>query len=267
MMGYITRSDRSMLVAMPGAHPMGHYGHVPFLMARRGSAIANALGLTPMPGVAAAAFDDKLVGAPDESFVFRCLDGCDLDVDGGTTAVDNRATQLAQMYRIAPGKRLRNDLRRWANATATIRGGELTNSSAHPDAGKVWTFGAYQQPLTDATLYSAANATVRLFAGTAVTSYRPQAGEVAELWVVSSAGPRSDVPDPKRLAHGEILFQFFANADPLVATCEQAEGRLTVATELPCSQTAIASSVARASAAMPPHVDLCFGGGWCEDCV
>lgn len=266
MMGYITRSDRSILVAMPGPHPMGHYPHVPFLMARTGSAVANALGLTSMPAVVAGAFDDRLADAPSGAFVFRCLEGCDIDIDGGAVAVANRATQLAQMYKIARAKRLRNDLRRWANATVTLRGGQLDNSAAHPDAGKVWSFGSYQQPLTDATLYSAAGATIRVAAGTSISTYTPAAGELAELWVVSSAGPRTDIADPKRLTHGEILFQYFADAEPVTATCEQAEGRITLATDLPCATSASASRVSRVAAAMPPYVDLCFGGGWCETC-
>ena len=236
-------------------------------MARTGSAVATALGLTAMPGVVAGAFDDRLADAPSGAFVFRCLDGCDIEIDSGTNAVDNQATHLAQMYRIAQGKRLRNDLRRWSNATVTLRGGRLDNSAAHPDAGKLWTFGSYQQPLTDATLYSAATATVRLAAGTTVTTYIADAGEMAELWVVSSAGPRTDIADPKRLDHGAILFQYFADAEPVTATCEQAEGRITLATELPCSTDALASRHARASAAMPPYVDLCYGGGWCDPCV
>lgn len=266
MMGYITRSDRSMLVALPGHHPMGHYPHVPFLMAPTGSKIATALGLTSMPGVVAGAFDDQLVDAPSGAFAFRCLEGCDMEIGGGG-AVSNRATHLAQMYSISRGKRLRNDLRRWANATVALRGGVLDNSKAHPDAGKIWSFGDHKQPLTDATVYSASAATLRLAAGTNVASYTPAPGETADLWVVSSAGPRTDLADPKRLPHVEVLFQYFADAEPVVPTCAEAEGRITLATELPCSTSASASRTIRASAAMPPFVDLCAGGGWCEECV
>jgi hypothetical protein len=266
MMGYITRTDRSILVAMPGAHPLGHYAHVPFLMARAGSSVAGALGLTPMPGVAAGAFDDRLADALDSGFVFRCLEGCDLEIDAGGAEVINRATQLAQMNRITPGKRLRNDLRRWSSASVTLRGGALDNSAAHPDAGKIWSFGAHQQALTDATLFTAPAATLRLASGANVLTCQCPAGELSQLWVVSSAGPRTDAPDPKRLVHGEILFQFFANAESVTATCEQAEGRVTMATELPCSPIAYAARTIRHRAEMPPHVDLCYGGGWCEPC-
>jgi hypothetical protein len=267
MMGYVTRSDGSMVVAMPGQHSFAHYTHVPFLMARTGSRIAAELGLTAMPSVVAGAFDDRLVDEPAGAFVFRCLDGCDAEIDAAAGKVDNQATQLAQMYRIAGGKRLRNDLRRWASGTITLRGGRLDNSAAHPDAGKVWTFGSYQQPLTDATLYTAGTATLRLSAGTNVSTFRVEPGETADLWIVSSAGPRLDIIDPKRLAHAATLFQYFADADPIIPTCNEAGGRITLATDLPCSNSAIASRVIKAPAGMPPHVDLCPGGGWCDPCV
>jgi hypothetical protein len=265
MMGYISRTDGSMLVALPGRDPMGHYAHVPFLMARTGSVIANALEMTSMPAVVAGAFDNRLADAPAGAFVFRCLEGCDIEVDGGAESVDNRATQLAHMYAIARGKRLRSDIRRWSNATVTLRGGRLENSAAHPDAGKVWSFGAHRQALTDATIYSAAGATLRLTAGNVVSTLVDNGADGGELWVVSSAGPRTDAPDPKRLEHGAILFQYFADAEPVTATCEEAEGRLTVASDLPCSGT-FASRRVGAVAAAPPHVDLCYGGGWCPEC-
>ncbi|HUE88503.1 MAG TPA: hypothetical protein VMO26_20695 [Vicinamibacterales bacterium] len=267
MMGYISRTDGSILVALPGLHPMGHYAHVPFLMARSGSAIASALQMTPMPGVVAGAFDDRLVNAPDSGFVFRCLEGCDVDIDArsGISAVANRASHLAQMYTIAKGRRLRNDVRRWSQATVTLRGGRLDNSAAHPDAGKIWSFGSHQQPLTDATLYTADDATLQLSAGSSIVSYSADNETPGELWVISSAGPRTDAPNPKRLEHGAILFQYFAEAEPVIATCEEAEGRLTLATELPCSGNGLASRVGRITATAPPHVDLCYGGGWCDD--
>ena len=45
MMTFVERTDRSFLVATPGQHALHHMTHVPFLMARKGSAVANALGL------------------------------------------------------------------------------------------------------------------------------------------------------------------------------------------------------------------------------
>jgi hypothetical protein len=267
MMGYITRSDRSVMVAMPGSHALGHYSHVPFLMARSGSAIATALGMTSMPGVAAGAFDMSLADAPSGAFVYRCLDGCDLEIvsANGAVAVDNRATQIAQMQAIAPGKRLRSNLRRWAQSTVTIQGGVLTNSAAHPDAGKTWSFGDFKQKLTDATLYRSDAATVRMAVDDRVLSFAVDAAAPAKLWIVSAAGPRTDPPNPKRLEHGRILFEYLDDAAAIVPTCDEAEGRITLATELPCAaQTA--STRGGASITAPPYTEFCPGGGWCAPC-
>jgi hypothetical protein len=263
-MGYITRSDRSLLVALPGQHPLGHHRHVPFLMGRAGSPIATALGLTPMPGVVAGAFDMELADAHPDGFVFRCLDGIDLEVISrdGTRAVDNRASQLAHMHAIAPGKRLRNNLRRWSSASVTVHGGVLLNSAAHPDAGKVWSFGSYQQQLTDATLYTSAAASVRVNVGARVFEYVAADAQTSDLWVVSSAGPRTDAPNPKRLDHAQVLFHYFADAEPVIPTCEDAQGRLTLPTELPCSE-GWASTRGTTARTAPPFTDLCPGGGSC----
>jgi hypothetical protein len=265
MMGYVTRSDRSLMVAMPGSHGLGHYSHVPFLMARSGSGIASALGMTPMPGVAAGAFDMTLADMPSGAFVYRCLDGCDLEISSSNavTAVDHRATQIAQMQAIAPGKRLRSNLRRWAQATVTVQGGSLDNSAAHPDAGKVWSFGSYKQAITDATLYRSEEASVRLIVGSQVLRYAADATTDGQLWVVSAAGPRTDPPNPKRLEHGRILFEYFDDATAVVPTCEDAEGRITLATELPCAPPAIASTRGGTAAMAPPYTEFCPGGGWC----
>jgi hypothetical protein len=265
MMYYVRRSDGSVLVAVPGSHPMGHHQHVPFLMARAGSPIASALGLVPMPGVVAGAFDNRLTDAPAGGFVFRCLEGIDVDIvaKDGTNVVDHRATYLAQMNQIAPGKRLRNDLRRWSPATVTVHGGRLDNAAAHPDAGKIWTFGSHQQRLTDATLYSTSAASVRLHSGARVDSFVADGSAPADLWVVSSAGPRVDLPDPKRLEHSVMLFQFLSDATPVIPTCAEAEGRLTLATEIPCSSTTVASTHGGFTPAAPPFAELCYGGGDC----
>jgi hypothetical protein len=263
MMGYITRSDRSLLIAMPGEHTMGHYSHVPFLMARTGSRIARALGLTPMPGVVAGAFDMTLADTQADAFAFRCLDGCDMEIraQAGDSPVQNRATYLAQMQAIRPGKRLRSNLRRWAQSTITVQGGTLINSAAHPDAGKVWSFGSYRQRLTDATLYGCSAGTIRLDSGSRVSKFVSD-GTADELWVVSAAAPRTEVPNPKRLEHGNLLFQFFADAEPVVPTCEEAEGRITLATDMPCTSGSASMGHAAARTA-PPFSDLCPGGGWC----
>jgi hypothetical protein len=263
MMGYITRSDQSLLIALPGEHKMGHFSHVPFLMARTGSRIAKALGLTPMPGVVAGAFDIELADTQADAFVFRCLDGCDLEVraQSGETGVQNRATYIAQMQAIRPGKRLRHNLRRWAQSTITVQGGTLVNSAAHPDAGKVWSFGNYQQRLTDATLYGCSAGTVRLDSGARVSSFTSVGSAADELWVVSAAAPRTDAPNPKRLEHGQLLFEYFADAESITPTCDEAQGRITLATDMPCALGSASMGHAAATAA-PPFSDLCPGGSW-----
>jgi hypothetical protein len=267
MMMYVTRSDGSLWITLPGEHTSGHYSHIPFLMARAGSRIANALGMAVLPGVVAGAFDDRLTDALPGSFAYRCLDGADLEVISRDvdTLVDHRATHLAQMNRIAAGKRVRGDLRRWSRTSVTVSGGRLDNSAAHPDAGKIWSFGDHQQPLTDATLYRTPSAYLRLSVGREVFALDADETKPAELWVVSAAGPNTSTPNPKRLEHSLMLFEFFSEATPVIATCEEAEGRVTLATEYPsCSTPALASRAGGASRLAPPFVELCTGGGCCD---
>lgn len=266
LMLYVTRSDGSLMVALPGGHPLGHYSHVPFLMAPQNSAIADALGMKPHPGVVPGAFDARLATASANAFAFRCLEGLDVEIVAqGGGAVDHRATHLAQMTHITKGKRLRSDLRRWSVGTISVRGGQLDNAAAHPDAGKVWTFGDVTQPLTDATMYRAGAATVRLYSGAHVDAFAADAKKLNELWVVCAAGPRSDAPDPKRLEHASLLFEFFSNATAVVPTCAAAEGRITLATEYPCGAPTLASLTAGAAPSAPPFSELCPGGGGCCD--
>jgi hypothetical protein len=263
---YVTRSDGSVMVALPGGHSLGHYGHVPFLMAPQSSAIADALEMSAQPGVVPGAFDARLADVPAGAFAFRCLEGLDVEIVGSTSApVTHRATHLAQMNRVASGKRLRGDLRRWALGTVSLRGGQLDNAAAHPDAGKIWTFGDFSQPLTDATLYRAAAASIRVYSGARVQSFTADAADPGELWIVSAAGPRADVPNPKRLEHAGLLFEFFSGATVITPTCEEAEGRITLATELPCGATAVASAVGGYARTAPPFSELCPGGGGCCD--
>ena len=262
MMGFVERSDHSLLVSLPGNHRFGHVVHVPFMMARAGSRIASELGLTRMPGVIGTAFDYELAGASTAPFVFRCLDHTDLSIisAGHPVAVDNRATHLAQMHRIAPGKRLRANIRQSSHAAISLQGGRLVNASAHPDAGRVWSFGSYQQPLTDAVSYYSSDAKVRLESGTEARTFAVSEREFEELWIVSAAASRSDVPDPKRLEHGGVLFDYFEDATPITATCAEAEGWATTPSELPCSSGAVASLAGGVAREYPPFVDLCYGG-------
>ena len=83
MMTFVERSDRSFLVATPGQHAMDHMTHVPFLMARAGSAAAKALGMVRAPGVVPAAFDTELVNTNPDEFVYRNLDNTSIEVIAG----------------------------------------------------------------------------------------------------------------------------------------------------------------------------------------
>lgn len=263
LMFYLTRTDRSVLVALPGTHPMGHYDHVTFMMARAGTPAAAALGMTPMSTVVPGAFDMRLANELSGAFVFRCLEGIDLEVEpaDGVAAVDHRADQIAQLDVIAPGKRVRGDLQRWSRATVALRGGRLDNAAAHPDAGKVWSFGSHRQRLTDATRYYNPAATLRLASGREVSALTADAARPAEIWIVSAAGPRTDAPNPRRLEHASLLFEFLSGATPVIATCDEAEGRITFPTELPCQSMMVAGLRAGFVSADPPHSELCPGGG------
>ena len=58
---------------------------------------------------------------------------------------------MALLNRIAPGKRVRGNIEKWASSTVSLRGGRIENSAGHPGRRqKVWAFGIYQQRLTDA---------------------------------------------------------------------------------------------------------------------
>jgi hypothetical protein len=262
MMGFVQRTDGSLLAVTPGHHPMQHFPHVPFAMARTGSHIAAALGMQPSPGVAPAAFDDRLADAGPDDFVFLCLEHSSVDVVAGNApaAVDNRADWLAQFNAIAPGRRLRGDLTRWSHSTTLLQGGRLVNAVAHPDAGKIWTYGSHQQPLTDAVDFEAGAGSIRLAAGRSVRSFAPAPGESAEVWIVSSAGPTVFEANPKRLEHAVLFSHFLVGADLPVPECDTATGRSVVSTDLPCQAPSVASLDAVRAVAWPPVVDLCIQG-------
>src|SRR6187431_607572 len=107
MMTFVERADRSFLVATPGQHALHHMMHTPFLMARAGSPIAKAFGMTPVRGVVPAAFDTALIGTNPGGFVYRNLANTSLEIVSGTSdAVNNRADEMALMNQIAPNKRV-----------------------------------------------------------------------------------------------------------------------------------------------------------------
>src|SRR5688572_24827678 len=110
MMAFVERTDRSFLVATPG-QSHHHAAHVPFLMARRDSIFAERLGMTPVAGVIPEAFDTELIGARPADFVYRSLENTALEViSGSSDRVANKATTIAHLHRIAPGKRVRGNV-------------------------------------------------------------------------------------------------------------------------------------------------------------
>jgi hypothetical protein len=262
MMGFIERKDLSFLVATPG---QTHHDvtHVPFLMARKRSPAAKALGMVAVPGVIPAAFDTELIGSQPSEFVYRSLANTSIDViSGNTDRVINEADQMAHLATIAPGKRVRGNVERWASSTISLRGGRIENSSAHPDAGKVWSFGRYQQRTTDAVNYRnlpGTPTTIRLTSGVDVQTVTLDASQAAELWVISSTKLNERMNDPVMLAHSQMLFEFLVDATPVLATCPSATGRQVPPTEVPfATPTSASAGIIAGEATMPPLVDFCI---------
>jgi hypothetical protein len=263
MMTFVERADRSFLVATPGHQAMLHMTHTPFLMARKGSAIATAFDMKPAAGVVPEAFDTTLIGSNPSQFVYRSLDNTALDiVSGANDRVENHADELGLMNRIAPNKRVRGNLEKWASSTISLRGGKIENSAAHPDAHKVWTFGSYQQRLTDAVNYGGAAdgpTTIRLTSGADATTFTAPGSESVELWVFSAGQPVGGVGEPTRLEHSQVLFDYLVDAAPIVATCPDATGRITPATELPfVTPTSASNGIIASSSMTPPWSEICW---------
>ncbi|HWI17288.1 MAG TPA: hypothetical protein VNT81_06055 [Vicinamibacterales bacterium] len=261
MMTFIERTDRSFLVATPGQHGLHHMTHVPFLMAKAGSPIAVALGMLPAPGVIPASFDTQLIGTKPADFVYRNLDNTSVEILAGTTdAVQNNTQQMAMLQKIAPGKRMRGNVEKWAATTVSVRGGRLDDSAGHPDAGKLWSFGGYQQRLTDAVNFSSAEPVViRVTSGTDVRTFSVGAGEAADLWMISAATPDSRLPEPAQLAHTEVLLEYLVDAKATHAVCPDATGRRVEPTEVPFVRpTSASAGVVASGAAAPPIMEICF---------
>lgn len=259
MMGFVGRTDGSFLVATPGQHPHAGVNHRPFLMARRGSRIAAALDMHPAIGVVPSAFDMRLSAERSDAFVYRCLENTSLDiVSGSGSPVDNQSQQMVQMVKIAPGKRVRGDIERWAPTTASLRGGRLEDSAAHPDAGKIWSFGDFRQRLTDAVEFIGQRGTaVRLETGSEALTFE-SGGDAADLWMISAAAPSGGVKDPRVLQHSHVVFDYLVDAKPIVGRCAEATGREVPDTELPCVHPSSASlGLPSAEMRMPPFTDLC----------
>lgn len=273
MMAFIERADRSFLVATPGQGNLHHMVHVPFLMAKANSPIAKAFGMAPARGVVPAAFDTELESSNPGDYVYRNLANTSIElISGPGDRVDNRADEMAQLQRIAPGKRVRGNIERWASTTVSLRGGQLDNSAAHPDAHKTWSFGAYRQRLTDAVNFtSRTSTTIRLTSGVDVRSYTVEGGEDCDVTMVSAAAPDDRMNDPMRLVHSEVLFDYLVDAKPVIAECAEATGRETPQTELPfVTPTSASRGLIAAERNFPPFTDFCFvsalllGGGKAE---
>ncbi len=261
MMTFIERTDRSFLVATPGQHGLHHMTHVPFLMAKAGSPIAKALGMAPAPGVIPASFDTQLIGTRTADFVYRNLENTSIEIiAGGDEAVENNTQQMALLQKIAPGKRVRGNVEKWAGTTISLRGGRLDDSAGHPDAGKLWSFDGYQQRLTDAVNFSSSQAVViRVTSGTDVRRFTAKAGDVADLWMISAATPDSRLPEPTQLAHTEVLLEYLVDAKATHAVCPDAVGREVEPTEVPYVRPTSASNGLVASGnAVPPVLEICF---------
>jgi hypothetical protein len=236
---------------------------VPFLMARKGSPLASALEMVAAPGVIPAAFDTQLEGSNPSDFVYRSLTNTAVEVTSGSTdRVVNGADQMAHLTDITAGRRLRGNLEKWATSTVSLRGGALENSGAHPDAGKVWSFGNYRQRLTDAVNYRNLHGTattIRLTSGADVQTVTVSAADAAEVWMISTAAIDSRMNDPMMLVHSELLFDFLVDAKAVLAQCADATGRVVPATALPFVKPTSASlGVVASEAAAPPFTDLCF---------
>jgi len=260
MMTFVERTDRSFLVATPGQHAFHHITHVPFLMARAGSPIAKALGMTPVSGVVPAAFDTQLIGSNPGEFVYRSLANTSIEVMAGkTNAVHNATQQMALLGEIAPGKRLRGNVEKWATTTIELRGGRLDDSAAHPDAGKVWSFGDYKQRVTDAVNFTSDEAaSIRLTSGTEVAAYAASANESSELWVMSAATMESRSSDPTK-SHTQVLFEYLVDAEAVDAVCPEATGRAVPPTEIPFAQpTSAGVGLIASGTAYPPMHDICI---------
>ncbi len=262
MMAFVERQDKSFLAATPGQHTFHHMTHTPFMMARAGSPIAKALGMIPVAGVVPEAFDTALVGSDPADFVYRDLDNTSIDITvGNVDAVENNASEMALFNRIAPGKRVRGNVEKWASATVSLRGGTLNNSAGHPDAGKVWSFGSYSQRLTDAVSFSNAGrtTTIRLTSASEARSFTVPSGEASELWVFSAAQPNGGIGEPTMLEHSEVLFDYLVDAEPLMATCADATGRKVPDTVLPfVHPTSASNGIVASEAMMPPLSEFCF---------
>ena len=89
--------------------------------------------MAPAPGVSRLHSTPNSKARVLSDFVYRSLDNTSIEVLSGTSdRVVNEATQMAHLHSIAPGKRVRGNIEKWAASTISLRGGqtrELVGSS------------------------------------------------------------------------------------------------------------------------------------------
>ena len=124
----------------------------------------------------------------------------------------------------------------------------------------MWTFGSYQQRLTDAVnYYGDGSTTIRLTSAAEAVTFAGSASNANELWVISAAMPGEAVGEPTMLEHSEVLFDYLVDATPVVATCPEATGRMAPATELPFTpETSASNGIIASSTTVPPWMEICF---------
>ncbi|HEX7826482.1 MAG TPA: hypothetical protein VF477_16390, partial [Mycobacterium sp.] len=100
--------------------------------------------------------------------------------------------------------------------------------------------------------------TIRLTSGTEAVRFTAPVSEAVELWVFSAA-QAIGIGEPTRLEHSQVLFDYLVDAQPVMATCPDATGRITPATELPfVSPTSASNGIIASSAMTPPWSEICW---------
>ena len=200
-------------------------------------------------------------------FVYRYLDNTSLEIVSGTSDARHQ-----------PGHRDGADAERSRRASAcaaTSRSGRRPpcrfaaagsrTPPAHPDAGKVWSFGSYQ-PAADRCreLHERRRrrTTIRLTsAADAQDVHGRRPGETADLWVIQrgDAGRAQRQPDAGS-STARCCSTTSWTPQPVVAECPEATGREVPATELPFVQPDQRQHAASSAsgATYPPLTDFCF---------
>ena len=153
LMGFVERKDRSFLVATPGQATSSCHAH-PVPNGAHGLAVCEGVRHGPSVWRIPAAFDKELEGSRPADFVYRSLDNTSIEVlSGSTDRVVNEATQMAHLHSIAPGKRVRGNIEKWASSTISLRGGRDRKFLGSSGRRQVMVVRGHRQQLTDAVNY------------------------------------------------------------------------------------------------------------------